>query len=69
MNKKLIDLEEKLIFLEHTTEELNNVIFRQRRELDEYKVMLKHLSNKLKNLEDNQSNTSAEVVNEKPPHY
>ena len=69
MNKKLIDLEEKLIFLEHTTEELNNVIFRQRRELDEYKVMLKHLSNKLKNLEDNQSNASAEVVNEKPPHY
>jgi len=69
MDKKLIDLEEKLIFLEHTTEELNNVIFRQRQELDEYKVMLKHLSNKLKNLEDNQSNTSAEVVNEKPPHY
>lgn len=69
MDKKRIDLEEKIAHLENNFEQLNNVIFRQRQTLDEYQLLLKHLSKKIQALEENQSNGASEVANEKPPHY
>ncbi len=69
MDKKLINLEEKIAHLEHNVEQLNNVVFRQRQTLDEYKLLLKHLSKKIQTLEENQSDGVSEVANEKPPHY
>ena len=69
MDKKRIDLEEKIAHLENNFEQLNNVIFRQRQTLDEYQLLLKHLSKKIQALEENQSNSASEVANEKPPHY
>jgi len=35
MEKKITELEEKFAFLDHTIEELNNVIFRQTQKIDE----------------------------------
>lgn len=69
MDKKLINLEEKIAHLEHNVEQLNNVVFRQRQTLDEYQLLLKHLSKKIQTLEENQSDGVSEVANEKPPHY
>ena len=68
MDQKIIELEEKLSFLDHTIDELNQVIFRQRQELDEFKDLLKHLSDKIKTLEES-STESMPVTNERPPHY
>lgn len=69
MDQKIIDLEERITHLEHDVESLNQVIFRQRQELDEFQLLLKHLSNQLKTLEDKQGAGAATVSDEKPPHY
>ena len=68
MDQKIIELEEKLSFLDHTIDELNQVIFRQRQELDEFKDLLKHLSDKIKTLEES-GIESTPVTDERPPHY
>ncbi len=34
MNEKLIELEEKIAYLDHTIEELNKVVFRQMQKTD-----------------------------------
>ncbi|MBT3195738.1 MAG: SlyX family protein [Candidatus Ruthia sp.] len=68
MDKKLIDLEEKFAFLDHTIEELNNVVFRQMQKIDELEEMIKHLSTQIEQLKDNPED-SAKVANERPPHY
>ena len=68
MDKKLIDLEEKFAFLDHTIEELNNVVFRQTQKIDELEEMIKHLSTQIEQLKDNPED-SAKVANERPPHY
>ncbi|MBT4123303.1 MAG: SlyX family protein [Candidatus Ruthia sp.] len=68
MDKKLIELEEKFAFLDHTIEELNNVVFRQMQKIDELEEMIKHLSTQIEQLKDNPED-SAKVANERPPHY
>ena len=68
MDKKLIELEEKFAFLDHTIEELNNVVFRQTQKIDELEEMIKHLSTQIEQLKDNPED-SAKVANERPPHY
>ena len=69
MDQKIIDLEERIAHLEHDVDSLNQVIFRQRQELDEFQELLKHLSNQLKSLEDKQSAGGATITDDKPPHY
>lgn len=68
MDKKLIELEEKFAFLDHTIEELNNVVFRQMQKIDELEEMIKHLSTQIEQLKDNPED-SAKVANKRPPHY
>ncbi|HAO90281.1 MAG TPA: hypothetical protein DCQ61_02500, partial [Gammaproteobacteria bacterium] len=41
MSEKLIELEEKFAFLDHTIEELNKVVFRQMQKIDELEEMIK----------------------------
>jgi len=69
MDKKVIELEEKLAHLDHTVEELNNVIFRQMQKIDELEEMLKHLSSQIRQMNDKQDGGGGEVINDRPPHY
>ena len=69
MDKKVIELEEKLAHLDHTVEELNNVIFRQMQKIDELEEMLKHLSSQIRQMNDKQDSGDNEVINDRPPHY
>ena len=68
MSEKLIELEEKITFLDHTIEELNKVVFRQMQKIDELEEMIKHLSEKMDQIKDN-SESGAQITNDRPPHY
>ena len=68
MSEKLIELEEKISYLDHTIEELNKVVFRQMQKIDELEEMIKHLSGKIDQLRDN-SESGAQITNDRPPHY
>ena len=68
MDKKLIELEEKFAFLDHTIEELNNVVFRQTQRIDELEEMIKHLSAQIEQLKDTPEG-GRQVADERPPHY
>ena len=52
MSEKLIELEEKITYLDHTIEELNKVVFRQTQKIDELEEMIKHLSTQIEQLKD-----------------
>jgi len=69
MEKKITELEEKFAFLDHTIEELNNVIFRQTQKIDELEVMLKHLSSQIRQMNSQKDTGDSEVINDRPPHY
>jgi SlyX protein len=68
MSEKLIELEEKITYLDHTIEELNKVVFRQMQKIDELEEMIKHLSEKMDQIKDN-SESGAQITNDRPPHY
>ena len=69
MEKKITELEEKFAFLDHTIEELNNVIFRQTQKIDELEIMLKHLSSQIRQMNSQKDTGDSEVINDRPPHY
>ena len=68
MSEKLIELEEKIAYLDHAIDELNKVVFRQMQKIDELEEMIKHLSGKIDQLRDN-SESGAQITNDRPPHY
>jgi len=68
MSEKLIELEEKIAYLDHTIDELNKVVFRQMQKIDELEEMIKHLSEKMDQIKDN-SESGAQITNDRPPHY
>ncbi|MBW5291282.1 MAG: hypothetical protein Rsou_1388 [Candidatus Ruthia sp. Asou_11_S2] len=68
MDKKIIELEEKLAHFEHTIEALNNVVFRQTQKIDELEEILKHLSMKIRQSNDTQESHHI-TTNNQPPHY
>ena len=69
MDKKLIDLEEKFAYLDHTIEELNNVVFRQTQKIDELEETIKHLLLEIEQLKG-KSEGAIQTTDEKPPpHY
>ncbi len=68
MIEKLIELEEKIAYLDHTIEELNKVVFRQMQKIDELEEMIKHLSTQIEQLRDD-SKGGAQVDTDRPPHY
>ena len=68
MSEKLIELEEKITYLDHTIEELNKVVFRQMQKINELEEMIKHLSEKMDQIKDN-SESGAQITNDRPPHY
>jgi len=69
MEKKITELEEKFAFLDHTIEELNNVVFRQTQKIDELEAMLKHLSSQIRQMNSQKDTGDSEVINDRPPHY
>ncbi|MEO1939923.1 SlyX family protein [Candidatus Thioglobus sp.] len=68
MDNKITELEEKFSHLDHSVEELNDVIFRQTQKIDKLEAMIKHLSTQLEQLNDEQKGDT-QVIDDRPPHY
>ena len=65
---KLVELEEKISYLQNMLDELNMVIFRQGEKIEKLNNQIKETNEKLINRAETQSDQS-EVVVDKPPHY
>lgn len=67
MEERLIELETRLAFQDHVVQELNDVVVRQQREIDDLRREIEMLSNQLKTLAPSLvENRSDEPP---PPHY
>ncbi len=66
--KSIEDLQVKVAFLEESLGQLSDEFYRQQKELDVLKSNYSVLLNKYRSLQDNESG-SAEILDEKPPHY
>jgi len=67
-DKKLVELEEKISYLQNMLDELNMVVFRQGEKIAKLNNQIKETNEKLINQSEPQSDQS-EVINDKPPHY
>ena len=66
--KKIVELEEKIAFIQNMLDDLNMVVFRQGKLIDKLNLETKELKTKLKDL--NSPHSDQIVVNDdKPPHY
>ena len=64
---RLMDIETKLAFQEHTIEELNSVVIEQQEEIERLKNAVEYLLDKMQQFADTQMERAP--ANEKPPHY
>lgn len=65
--KRIIDLETRIAFLEDTVNSLNTAVYRQQQQIDKYQLNLQNLNKHLTQLQNemDQVNPKDEV----PPHY
>jgi len=69
-DKKLVELEEKISYLQNMLDELNMVIFRQGEKIEKLNNQIKETNEKLINQSESQSQSEqSEVIDDKPPHY
>mgnify|MGYP003783958053 FL=1 len=67
-DNKIIALEEKIAHIQHMHDDLNMVVFRQGKTIENLNSQIEELKEKLESLKSPQS--SQEVINDdKPPHY
>lgn len=70
MNDRIIELESKFSFQEDTIAELNEVIIRQQRQLDDMALQMTRLAEQLEDLmAQRPGSQEASQIDEKPPHY
>lgn len=67
MEQRLIDLETRVSFQEHTLQELNDVVARQQQELSAMALVLKDLDRRLRALSPQATGDRSEET--PPPHY
>ena len=65
---KLVELEEKISYLQNMLDELNMVVFRQGEKIEKLNNQIKETNEKLINQSETQSDQS-EMIGDKPPHY
>jgi SlyX protein len=67
MDERLIEIETKLAYQEHTISELNDVIYRQQQQIDQLERICKALTDRMQDMAE--TSTSDKGGYEKPPHY
>jgi len=67
-DNKLVDLEEKISYLQNMLDELNMVVFRQGEKIEKLNNKIKETNEKLINQSQSKSE-QFEVADDKPPHY
>ena len=67
-DEKIVELEEKIAFLQNMIDELNMVVFRQGEKLEKLNLKLKDTHDKFLNQSESIS-VQNEALDDKPPHY
>ena len=67
-DNKLIELEEKISYLQNMLDELNMVIFRQGEKIEKLCSQIKETNEKIISQSESQPEQSV-VLDDKPPHY
>ena len=67
-DNKLVELEEKISYLQNMLDDLNMVIFRQGEKIEKLNNQIKQMNEKLLNQSEFQPEQS-EIIDDKPPHY
>ncbi|MGQ0287468.1 SlyX family protein [Pasteurellaceae bacterium 22721_9_1] len=67
LEARIAELETKLMFQEHTLEALNQALVEQQFMMDKMQVQIRHLANKLKDMQP--SNVASRAEETPPPHY
>tara|TARA_B110000967_G_scaffold46890_1_gene47340 strand:- start:155 stop:358 length:204 start_codon:yes stop_codon:yes gene_type:complete len=65
-DNKLVELEEKILYLQNMLDELNMVVFRQSEKIEKLTNEIKVTNEKLINQSDS---SDSEVTDDQPPHY
>lgn len=65
--KKLIDIETRIAFLEDTVDELNKLVYKQTKEIALYQESLRTMSQHMKQVQSDIEEFKPQ--NEVPPHY
>ena len=69
MEEKLIELETKFIYQEDLLSDLNAIVSRQQRQLDELITQMSGIKEQLENAAGREPAEGQEEQDEKPPHY
>jgi len=67
MDERLIEIETKVAYQEHTISELNDVIYRQQQQIDQLERICKALTDRMQDMAE--SVGSDKGGHERPPHY
>ena len=67
-DNKLVELEEKISYLQNMLDELNMVIFRQGEKIEKLTSQIKETNEKIISQSESQPEQSV-VLDDKPPHY
>jgi SlyX protein len=66
-DERLIDLETRLAYQDHTIQQLNDIVSAQQKQIDQLTATLKVLADRFR--EAARDASSIDPGNEKPPHY
>lgn len=69
MNQRLEVLESKIAHLELTVDELNQVVFKQTKQLDVAQGQIANLQNRLREVVEDVQTQPLSTEDERPPHY
>jgi len=68
--KRLMDMELKLVAQDDLLDELNKTVYRQQKKIDELEALCTALAKRLKETSELvAANTAIAPINERPPHY
>jgi len=66
--ERLVEIETQLAFQQQTVNELNDVIYKQQKEIDKLDTICETLAKRVKELSESAAGIDA-PANDKPPHY
>ena len=65
-DNKLVELEEKISYLQNMLDELNMVVFRQGEKIEKLNSQIKQANEKLINQSESEI---SQIIDDKPPHF
>lgn len=69
LEDKILDLETRISFQEHTIGELNDTVYAQQRQIDRLEHALRDMLGRLKQMVGDNDGPDSDDATERPPHY